>query len=61
MSTAAASRRMPPLTLATNVQMMKGVGPQRAELLAQLRNIVRENTGLMAGPRNRYIAEPRIQ
>jgi ATP-dependent DNA helicase RecG len=35
MLTAAASRRMPPLTLATNVQMMKGVGPQRAELLAK--------------------------
>src|SRR5882757_6742111 len=35
MSTAAAPRRMPPLTLATNVQMMKGVGPQRAELLAK--------------------------
>lgn len=35
MSTAASPRRMPPLTLATNVQMMKGVGPQRAELLAK--------------------------
>src|ERR1700722_6201714 len=35
MSTAAAPRRMPPLTLATNVQMIKGVGPQRAELLAK--------------------------
>src|SRR5580693_4748321 len=35
MSTAAAPRRMPPLTLATSVQMIKGVGPQRAELLAK--------------------------
>src|SRR5271170_7135027 len=35
MSTAAAARRMPPLTLATEVRMIKGVGPQRAELLAK--------------------------
>src|ERR1700749_232486 len=35
MSTAAAPRRMPPLTLATEVRMIKGVGPQRAELLAK--------------------------
>src|ERR1700742_2749839 len=33
MSTAA--RRMPPLTLVTEVRMIKGVGPQRAELLAK--------------------------
>ena len=35
MSTAAAPRRMPPLTLGTEVRMIKGVGPQRAELLAK--------------------------
>jgi ATP-dependent DNA helicase RecG len=34
MSTAA-TRRMPPLTLATEVRMIKGVGPQRAELLSK--------------------------
>jgi ATP-dependent DNA helicase RecG len=34
MSTAAALRRMP-LTLSTEVRMIKGVGPQRAELLAK--------------------------
>src|SRR6202007_145362 len=33
MSTAA--RRMPPLTLGTEARMIKGVGPQRAELLAK--------------------------
>src|SRR5271168_27150 len=35
MSTAAVTRRMPPLTLFTEVRMIKGVGPQRAELLAK--------------------------
>src|SRR5580658_9659697 len=35
MSTAAAPHRMPPLTLGTEVRMIKGVGPQRAELLAK--------------------------
>src|ERR1700743_242145 len=35
MPTAAAPRRMPQLTLTTSVQMIKGVGPQRAELLAK--------------------------
>jgi len=35
MNTAAAPRRMPPLTLRTEVRMIKGVGPQRAELLAK--------------------------
>jgi RecG-like helicase len=35
MNTAAAPRRMPLLTLATEVRMIKGVGPQRAELLAK--------------------------
>src|SRR5580693_591156 len=35
MSTAAVARRMPPLTLFTEVRMIKGVGPQRAELLAK--------------------------
>src|SRR6201987_807694 len=35
MSTAAVTRRMPPLTLTTEVRMIKGVGPQRAELLAK--------------------------
>jgi ATP-dependent DNA helicase RecG len=35
MNAAAAPHRMPPLTLATEVRMIKGVGPQRAELLAK--------------------------
>ena len=35
MSTAAVTRRMPPLTLFTEVRMIKGVGPQRAELLGK--------------------------
>src|SRR5271154_5024902 len=35
MSTAAVTRRTPPLTLFTEVRMFKGVGPQRAELLAK--------------------------
>ena len=35
MSTAAVTRRMPPRTLFTEVRMIKGVGPQRAELLAK--------------------------
>ena len=35
MLTAAATRRAPPLTLSTEVRMIKGVGPQRAELLAK--------------------------
>src|SRR5580700_7346945 len=35
MSTAAVTRRMPPLNLFTEVRMIKGVGPQRAELLAK--------------------------
>src|SRR5450432_1282767 len=35
MSTSTAARRPPPLTLATEVRMIKGVGPQRAELLAK--------------------------
>src|SRR5450631_3981425 len=35
MRTSTAARRPPPLTLATEVRMIKGVGPQRAELLAK--------------------------
>jgi ATP-dependent DNA helicase RecG len=35
MNPAAATRRAPPLTLRTEVRMIKGVGPQRAELLAK--------------------------
>src|SRR5580692_1914518 len=35
MSAAAATRRMLPLTLSTAVRMIKGVGPQRAEILAK--------------------------
>ena len=35
MSTSTAARRPSPLTLATEVRMIKGVGPQRAELLAK--------------------------
>ncbi len=35
MNSAAATRRVPPLTLTTEVRMIKGVGPQRAELLAK--------------------------